>query len=163
VAAKHQFLKGNFTMKRNRRGGFTLIEVLIVVVIMAVLAATIIPQFTDSTEDAKRSQLEFNVHTLRAQIQLYKVQHGGQYPDLVAKPQQLTSKTDADGTVNPTGGAFGPYILDQLPMNPFNNKNMVGTTTATSASPPTPTGANGWVYNQTNGMIWPDADGTASE
>ena len=35
-----------------RRSAFTLIEVLIVVVIMAILAATIIPQFTDSTKDA---------------------------------------------------------------------------------------------------------------
>ena len=38
-----------------RRSAFTLIEVLIVVVIMAILAATIIPQFTDSTKDAKAS------------------------------------------------------------------------------------------------------------
>ena len=39
----------------DRRSAFTLIEVLIVVVIMAILAATIIPQFTDSTKDAKSS------------------------------------------------------------------------------------------------------------
>ena len=53
-----------------RRSAFTLIEVLIVVVIMAVLAATIIPQFSASTEDAKTSQLSFNVHTMRSQIEL---------------------------------------------------------------------------------------------
>ena len=51
---------------------FTLIEVLIVVVIMAILAATIIPQFTDSTKDAKASTATFNLHTLRAQIELYR-------------------------------------------------------------------------------------------
>ena len=43
---------------------------MIVVVIMAVLAATIIPRFSASTEDAKTSQLRFNVHTLRSQTEL---------------------------------------------------------------------------------------------
>src|SRR6476659_1356734 len=61
-----------------RRSAFTLIEVLIVVVIMAILAATIIPQFTDSTKDAKQSTVRFNVHTLRSQIELYRTQrHSG--------------------------------------------------------------------------------------
>jgi prepilin-type N-terminal cleavage/methylation domain-containing protein len=40
--------------RATRRIGFTLIEVLIVVVIMAVLAATIIPQFSSSTDEAKQ-------------------------------------------------------------------------------------------------------------
>ena len=59
------------------RSAFTLIEVLIVVVIMAILAATIIPQFTDSTKDAKTSTAKMNLATLRAQIQLYRTQHTG--------------------------------------------------------------------------------------
>ena len=62
------------------RRGFTLIEILIVVVIMAILAATIIPQFTDSTADAEIATTEFNLNTLRAQIELYKAQHGGTPP-----------------------------------------------------------------------------------
>jgi prepilin-type N-terminal cleavage/methylation domain-containing protein len=68
-------------MKRSaRKSGFTLVEVLIVVVIMAILAATIIPQFTDSTSDAKASTTKFNLHTLRSQIELYKTQHNGVVP-----------------------------------------------------------------------------------
>ena len=70
-------------MGTNRRRGFTLIEVLIVVVIMAVLAATIIPQFSSSTRDAKDSALEFNTHTMRSQIELYKVHHNSNYPDQI--------------------------------------------------------------------------------
>lgn len=70
-----------------RRNAFTLIEVLIVVVIMAVLAATVIPQFTSSTKDAQNSTVEFNARTLRAQIELYKAHHNGAYPSLTTGAQ----------------------------------------------------------------------------
>ena len=63
-----------------RRSAFTLIEVLIVVVIMALLAATIIPQFSSSTSDAKKSALNFNLHTMRSQIGVYAVNHNGTAP-----------------------------------------------------------------------------------
>src|SRR5437867_11185786 len=69
------------TMSSNRRSAFTLIEILIVVVIIAVLAATIIPQFTDSQKDARISTAQFNLNTLRAQIELFKAQHSGALPN----------------------------------------------------------------------------------
>lgn len=144
-------------MKRNRRSGFTLIEVLIVVVIMAVLAATIIPQFSTSTEDAKASQQEFNLHTLRSQIQLYKIQHNGQNPAITNNLEQLTTKTDLNGTVNAETGVYGPYILDELPNNPFTNLNTVAATAATAEDDLT-YGGGGWLYNATTGMIWADQD-----
>lgn len=146
-------------MTRNRHQGFTLIEVLIVVVIMAVLAATIIPQFSTSTEDAKTNQQEFNVHTLRSQIQLYKIQHGGTYPELVnGDLPQLTAKTDVDGTLNAASGEYGPYILEELPRNPFTGQNTVTASTTGAES----TGG-GWLYDATTGMVWPDRAADAEE
>jgi general secretion pathway protein G len=122
----------------NRKRAFTLIEVLIVVIIMAVLAATIIPQFADSTTDAKRSALEFNLHTMRSQAELYKM-HGGSYP---ATLKDLTSTT-------PDG--YGPYI-DAVPENPFNGSS------AEAAVSSVPTGPNatgeGWLYMKSTGQIW---------
>src|ERR1044072_2125561 len=106
-----------------RRSAFTLIEVLIVVVIMAILAATIIPQFTDSTKDAKSSTVKFNLHTLRSQIELYRTQHIGINP--AATLVELTVSTDANRAQG--SGAnypYGPYIRE-VPVNPFNNKNTV--------------------------------------
>ena len=71
--------------RKARRSGFTLVEVLIVVVILAILAAAVVPQFSSSTQDAKFSTSVFNLQTLRAQVQVYKAQHNGVYPDTLAK------------------------------------------------------------------------------
>lgn len=140
-------------MKARRSSGFTLVEVLIVVVIMAVLAATIIPQFTDSTTDAKASTLKFNLHTLRSQIELYRTHHDGKLPS--ASLVELTKATNADGTS--TGSPpYGPYIRT-IPDNPFANANTVTTTTGTMASPPSSApGTGGWLYNVTTGDLWAD-------
>lgn len=129
----------NIKMNTNRwRSAFTLIEVLIVVIIMAVLAATIIPQFADSTTDAKQSAVEFNLHTLRSQVELYKM-HDGSYPPTL---NDLTSTT-ADG--------FGPYI-DAVPDNPFNGSSAEA---AVGAVPAGPNGTGeGWLYMNSTGQIW---------
>jgi len=134
--------------QRSTRSAFTLVEVLIVVVIMAILAATIIPQFTDSTKDAKESTSKFNLHTMRSQIELYKAHHNGVLPS--ADLAELTKATDADGA---DGGPFGPYMRE-IPANPFTNSKTV---TATADNPPTAaTSGGGWLYNSTTGGIWID-------
>ncbi|HZZ71166.1 MAG TPA: type II secretion system protein [Pirellulales bacterium] len=148
-------------MRANRRSGFTLVEILIVVVIMAVLAATIIPQFSSSATDAKNSSLAFNLHTLRSQIELYKLHHNGAVPTITSGAlPQLTLYTDASGGTNATADTthvYGPYVQGKLPTNPLNNSNSV---IATAAFPPTAsTTDGGWLYNETSGQIAPNADG----
>jgi prepilin-type N-terminal cleavage/methylation domain-containing protein len=141
---------------KRRKSGFTLIEVLIVVVIMAVLAATIIPQFTASTGDAQDSAALYNLRTMRGQIQLYRTEHAGNYPtiqdvDGVPSLPQLSSNTNAAGAIG-TGGGFllGPYMTE-VPDNPYDNKNYVEEATEW---PPTNTTANGgWLYYPTTGQI----------
>jgi len=122
----------------DKRNAFTLIEVLIVVIIMAVLAATIIPQFADSTSDAKNSALDFNLHTMKAQIGIYKA-HAGGFPDTLSA---LTSTT-------PDG--YGPFV-DAVPENPFNGSS------AEAAVSSVPVGPNasgeGWLYMKSTGQVW---------
>ncbi|MGQ9606700.1 MAG: type II secretion system protein [Thermogutta sp.] len=141
------------------RKAFTLIEVLIVVVIMAILAAVIIPQFSSATSDAKRSALEFNTHTLRSQIELYKVHHGS-YPTISNNDlPQLWQATNAAGDVGTPGPSYpyGPYLTSGIPANPYNNSNKVVPVTTPGQ---TPTGAvaggAGWQYDQTTGNIYPN-------
>jgi len=145
-------------MKRSHcRNAFTLIEVLIVVIIMAVLAATIIPQFSASTEDAKASSLDFNLHTMQTQLELYKLHHLGTLPTITDFVDQMTKATNASGGF--TGDTpYGPYIQGEIPYNPFNNSNTV-VAVATEGTEPSAVvggGTDGWQYDQSTGRIFPN-------
>ncbi len=140
----------NENMPSNNRQGFTLVELLIVVVILAILAAAIIPTFTDSTADAKASTALTNLNVLRGQIQLYKMQHGGLAPS--ATLVELTKQTNGSGT---DGTDYGPYLL-KVPANPFTNSDTVR---AATANPPTAASGEtdaGWLYHAASGNVWLD-------
>ena len=120
--------------------GFTLVELLIVVIILAILAAIVVPQFASSTDDAKLSSLDSNLATIRSSIELYYHQHKGKYPGAGASnggsctatkgtsdgsdaqaaaafKEQLTMYTDANGnacTKKEAGYKFGPYLKKEL-------------------------------------------------
>jgi len=121
--------------------GFTLVEILIVVVILGILAAIVIPQFTGASTEAKESSLVSNIQTVRSQVELFKIQHNDILPGEVLNAdgsitvataasfvRALCLKTDQYGTVG-TGAAnrFGPY-MKKIPTNPFSNAT--GTTEA---------------------------------
>ncbi len=127
--------------------GFTLVEILIVVVILGILAAIVIPQFTNASETARGSSLQTQLSTIRSQLELYQVQHNGDYPTLVqlqASWGVMTSKTEVDGTIN-VAGDFGPY-LQQPPKNAFENSSTVGDIGDAAA-------ALGWVYDEDTGTV----------
>jgi len=133
----------------SKRGGFTLVEILIVVVILGILAAIVIPQFTNASESAKVSSLIAQLQTLRSQLELFQVQHNGNYPDLGAGSASdweiMTGTSDATeiGPGAATGTTFGPY-LQQPPNNPFENSATVAASAASGV---------GWVYDSSNGQI----------
>lgn len=134
-----------------KRKAFTLVELLIVVVILGILAAVVIPQFSDASTDAKFSSLATNLATMRGQIELYKLQHNGAYPAMATFTAQMTTKTNADGTTTGTP-TLGPY-LQRVPTNPYNNKNDLAATA---------TGATGWTYVEGTGVITANDGGTTN-
>jgi len=123
----------------NRKSGFTLVEILIVVIILGILAAIVIPQFTNASTDARKASLVSQLQTLRSQIQLFKLQHNDILPDLVANQwAQMMSKTDLTGAVNTAAaGIFGPYLESQ-PINPLNGFKLVALA---------PGAGVGWTYS----------------
>jgi general secretion pathway protein G len=138
-----------------RTRGFTLVEILIVVVILGILAAIVIPQFTDASTEAKQSSLMSDLQTVRSQIQLYKIQHNDNFPGIAKGTHtatagfkaSLTGQTDVYGEV---GTQFGPYV-QQIPTNGFNNSRIV--TEGALATPPG-SATDGWYYNTSNGKFW---------
>jgi len=139
-------------MKR-KNTGFTLVEILIVVIILGILAAIVIPQFTEASNDARVSALVSDLQTVRSQIELYKVQHKDDYPGTVNGTWTignfitgLTTKTDIDGVA---GGTLGPY-LQKFPTNPFQEDSTVRDATGPT-DPNTESGTAGWWFNHTTG------------
>ena len=82
-APKDRSIIMKLSQMRSQGKGFTLVELLIVVIILSILAAIVVPQFASSTTDAKFSALDTNLGSLRAATELYYQQHG-HYPGSVA-------------------------------------------------------------------------------
>lgn len=113
------------TSYRAIKRGFTLVEILIVVIILGILAAIVIPQFTNASTEARQNSVRSQLQTLRSQIELYKLQHNDDLPDLVTNWDQLTTVTEADGTAPEAGDqTFGPY-MQSAPVNSLNNSSVV--------------------------------------
>ena len=74
-------------MRARVRKAFTLVEILIVVVILGILAAIVIPQFTNASQDAQVSAIKSQLQTVRSQIELFRVKNGS---------GELTGATDSD-------------------------------------------------------------------
>jgi general secretion pathway protein G len=156
-------------MKMSSKKGFTLVEILIVVVIMGILAAIVVPQFSQSSDDARLTSTVQNLQSIRGQIDLYRNQHEGALPgdtsdqsDDVLFSDRLTKPTNEIGATGPYGSTsypYGPYIHNQLPANPFNSlrtvKNVGTFTTADDTT--------GWVYERGSGRFRINKTGNAPD
>ena len=149
-------------MRHAKNQGFTLVEILIVVVILGILAAIVIPQFSDASTQSKLSSCQSSLQSLRSQIQLYKIQHNDQAPTVALFEDAMTKCSAAGASEasdyvartadNKTSHPFGPYV-QQVPMNPWNNLNTVGAIGS---------GA-GWEYNAATGDIYVGTTGAPTE
>jgi general secretion pathway protein G len=164
-------------MSQERKSGFSLVEILIVVVVLGILAAIVVPQFSNSAEIARHAATVEYLQGLRAQIDLYRNQHMGKYPGLAgADPdvvfvEQLTLPTNVDGVRSTNGDQgfgdpdfpLGPYIPNVLAPNPFNKSRRVRTVTKFPDSAPGGSSISdpGWIYEITSGRVKINKTGTA--
>lgn len=141
------------------RGAFTLVEVLIVVIILAILAALVVPKFSNAARLSRENLLRENLRFIRSQIVIYNAEHNNVSPGYpngktAATPteqafiDQMTKPTNARGeTAAKTSPdhPYGPY-LPRIPENPFNEKGTVRVVTGEETFPLAATGTHGWIY-----------------
>ena len=139
------------------QSGFTLVEILIVVVILGILAAIVIPQFTEASTEAKTSSLVTDLQSVRSQIQLYKIQHLDQIPGTQGQDfvTAMTSYTLQDGSLaapqEPGDGVYGPY-LNQIPKNQFiADAALQDDVTEAILTPAVADNSSGWFFNTVTG------------
>ncbi len=146
-------------MTRNK--GFTLVEILIVVIILGILAAIVIPQFSSASGDARVSALTSDLQTLRSQLELYNIQHLDQYPNVQSTDGGATWTADTGNFVGRmtgtsdqygqlSGSTFGPY-LQTFPTNSINGLATVRVDGAAAGA-----NTHGWQFNSTTGRLSAD-------
>ena len=122
---------------------FTLVEVLIVVVILGILAAVVVPQFTNATEDTKKAAIADQTKKIRQAIAMFYVRNGNRYPNITA------------GSGNAAWGyLIGPGYFKQAPANAWvggPNADVVvignGPDTAHQTT-------HGWIWDPATGNLW---------
>ncbi len=155
------------------RRAFTLVELLVVVIVLAILAAMVLPGFSSVTNCAKANMLMDNLRIMRLQLVVYKSQHadvpagypGGdtsQAPTDTAFEQQLTLPTNIRGQAGDVGDAghpFGPYMRE-IPENPVNGRTSVLILGDAAQVPNSPPDTHGWVYQPATMTLKADCPGT---
>ncbi|MFP4215340.1 MAG: type II secretion system protein [Phycisphaerae bacterium] len=161
-----------------RNHGFTLVEILIVVIILGILAAVVIPQFAGASGQSRAATLRKLLQTMRSQIALYEAEHAdgpgyvnGGTPsladadtiDLIEK--QMTAPTNYNGQWSEAPPwDLGPYLMD-WPTNPINGQaNLLPVGPGEMAAPASDD--HGWVYQRStftlkSGATGSDEDGVA--
>lgn len=121
VRSEHQGKAYHFVMKIARskklEAGFTLIELMVVIVILGLLAGIIVPRLIGRTEEAKRTKAAVQIRNLEAALDLFRLDNGF-YPSTEQGLVALVSKPTV-GTV-PANYRDGGYIK-KIPLDPWGN------------------------------------------
>jgi len=103
-------------MKKRHLPGFTLVELMVVMLILAILAALVIPRLIGHTEEAKRAAARTDVETFSAALTMFRLQCG-RYPTTEEGLEALrTAPSDVQDKWR------GPYTEKSIPNDPWGNQ-----------------------------------------
>lgn len=126
--------------------GFTLVEILIVVVILGILAAIVVPQFTNAANEARGGNVATQESTLQTQIELWAARNNGNYPDLVT--DGWDEMIDQGYLKSQPANPFAP-AANRFTVTAFTFADIDDATTDAEGEANT----QGWLYDIDNGII----------
>src|SRR5947207_14807354 len=108
--------QGNLMARRaGRAPGFTLVEIMVVVVILGILAVLIVPRVLGRSDEARQAAAKHDIATIMQSLKLYRLDNG-RYPTNDQGLQALVTKP----TSAPAPSNWKPY-LDKVPKDPWGN------------------------------------------
>lgn len=128
--------------KLHNQQGFTLIELVIIIVILGILAAVAIPKYQDLSGEAREASARGSLGSMRSAITIF-------YANQAVQTGNATWPTLAELETP------GTVMAQSLPPNPFQTSAPDSVVDGTGQARGTVIGAaGGWVYNPTTGEIW---------
>ena len=143
-----------FRTKTNAKSGFTLVELVVVIVVLGILAAVAIPKFFDFSGDAKEAACKGALGGVRSAVATYYAHSATDTGGGTAKWPTLAELT-----------ATGTVMEQAIPENPYSTgaaKNAVVAGT-TKGTPVTAGTTGGWCYKASTGEFWADTASGAGE
>jgi prepilin-type N-terminal cleavage/methylation domain-containing protein len=136
--------------KLRSKKGFTLVELLIVIVILGILAAIVIARFAGATKESKESNLKGNLRTIRVSLETYKANSkSNSYPPTL---DDLWKGTNSD--------VDSKTFLERIPIDPFYRNKTVYVSSIDFSPIDTAlqrdgkiTGGGGWGYDSITGRV----------
>jgi len=113
-------MKKAFPLHRLNHLGFTLIELMVVIVILGILAGLIVPRLMGRPEEAKQLKARMQIESLETTLKLYRLDNG-MYPDTEQGLQALVEKSETGNA--PKKWREGGYLeKGRVPTDPWGNE-----------------------------------------
>jgi prepilin-type N-terminal cleavage/methylation domain-containing protein len=131
-------------MRKFNEGGFTLIELVIIIAVLGILAAVAIPKYANITAESKEAAARGALGGLRSGVTIFYAN------------QAVTTGTASWPTLNQLRTS-GVVMEQALPGNPYQHPDSAADSIVTGVTKGTTVGTRGgWAYNAVTGELWPN-------